>query len=921
MVGRIVGALSLLIALGECTTDMNGEGHPPSADLCPSGSAIEVDGKRSLALVVGVGKYKNPEIPDLEGPPNDARRFYQLLTGKGGFGFPPQNVCLLLDENATTAAFKQAFEKALVSRAQPDDVAVLFFAGHGSLAIDRNGDEPDERDETLIFHDARVGGVWDLIDDELNAMLGRLQQKTRHVTVILDSCNSGTATRGEDANTFRSRFFDKVGDPPAASTSAGGDGDGGPVSETLPGLIVFSAARDGTSAMEKDGHGVFTDAVLQVLSQASAAPITYSQAARRIPPLVAAAGVYQVPYFHGDLTGFVFGNRSRTTPLAWEVIEAGEPLKLGGPPLPGFGVGAELRVYDGSATGEVMQNPGKAKATVVITQTTGLNARASISSRNPGSAAPAPGDLATLVRPGDDALKIKVRLRPSREAGGIPSETVAKIRHAIDAHPRASLVVGTTEGPGDFELGLGAGGQLVLRGPEGRIRNVFADAGAAAEGLWLHARQRTLLVLRGEGGADFTDQETLKVQVIPARTQSPCAKPEQWEQAPSNEPQVVPLCFAWNIKVTLSADAPLPLLVGGVILSTDGAVLGFPYDGRKILLQPGSSVVFDQTKETFQGRPPLSVDDQVIVFGTQETNPVPWHLMSTPAAMRGPGAGPLASAIGSMLPGTRGTGVYEGESENTTWTRTSLTTRVEANLGFLKPRSPNAPIDPREYTIKRFDIRPYLPDDKSSALYRVLKTADWLSSYSATDGIGYKQHAWDKPTIEGNLKAGIDCSRAIWFAFTRAGYEVDHNKPGLPYNRKQAYLNTADMVTQTTWMKDQFEVCSGALRLGDVLVYRDDTRKRRPPCGHVVMVIDPDKRIAWGSHGWDGEGRQPGVSPDTGVEYQLIKYKQDWQRWDSTDMERAACWRYRTFDAEARSSRGQQGADALAAACDPRSCR
>jgi hypothetical protein len=83
--------------------------------------------------------------------------------------------------------------------------------------------------------------------------------------------------------------------------------------------------------------------------------------------------------------------------------------------------------------------------------------------------------------------------------------------------------------------------------------------------------------------------------------------------------------------------------------------------------------------------------------------------------------------------------------------------------------------------------------------------------------------------------------------------------------------------------------------------------------GHPVMVTDPkmtgrnrEKRIAWGSHGWDGNVRE-GKLADTGVEYQVIKYKKDWQRWDAPTMERKSCWRYRRFAAEAMRPEGQPG--------------
>jgi hypothetical protein len=231
---------------------------------------------------------------------------------------------------------------------------------------------------------------------------------------------------------------------------------------------------------------------------------------------------------------------------------------------------------------------------------------------------------------------------------------------------------------------------------------------------------------------------------------------------------------------------------------------------------------------------------------------------------------------------------------------------VEANNRFAETdRGAERAINWREYTIADFDIRPYLPADETTTLYRVLQTADGLAGASARDGFSYRQHGWTKPTDEENLRLGIDCSRAIWFAFTRAG---------VSYNREDRYLTTAMMVGGDTLMQDEFESCLGDpdLQIGDVLVYRDDTRGD----GHVVMVIDPEKRIAWGSHGWDGNPRQLPVEPDTGVEYQKIKFKPDWERWDRKTMGLKACWRHRSISAQGARFRGQPGSRPLVNACN-----
>ncbi len=900
--------VSVLLTTGlSCTSEPESTPIAPAAG-CALSDPVETGGLRRLALIVGVGQYLQDGIPDLEGPPQDAIRFHQLLTAPEGYAFPQENVCLLLNEQATVAGFREAFQKVLVDRARPQDVAVFYYAGHGSQARDRNGDEPDELDETLVLHDSRTPGVRDMLDDELNTLLAQLAQKTRNLAVFMDSCNSGTATRGE-AGTYLARFLPPDQDQPPDDSGFRGDAGSEWAPQELEGSVFFSAAGDGTPALETGGRGVFTDALLEVFSEAGS--LTYAQAARRVPSLVKARS-YQIPYFQGDLDRTVFGAGERPRPLAWEVTSVGPPLQLSGAPLPGLGRGAELRIYDGAVTGADTRDPARSKATVVMDEFTGVNGSARISARRPDAPALREGDLAVPVRPGDDFLRLRVRLRPASESGGLTEARAARLRDAISADPEARQLVELSPQRGDFEFCLDRNGRLQLLGPENRVRITFEqenEVRRAVENLWQHARQRALLSLQGEGGSEYRDNETLQARLVEAAQQSPCSR-GGWVQAEFNQEQVVPLCHSWNLQVRLSPTAPTTLLIGGVILSSDGSTIGFPRGGQIIRLGPGQSHTFRDWKGT--ATTPLDVQDQILVFGTQETNPVRWDLLTTTAATRSAAgdlrSGTLYRALDAYLrPGMRGQTVTS-EVEDTTWTVSRLPLRVEANARFLAPDSPAGQPRKREYTIHDFDLRPYLPDDPNTALYKVLQRADYLARYGGTDGVPYKQHDWSRPSDTANLALGIDCSRSIWFAFTRAG---------LPYNRADSYLHTAIMVGDSSRMDDNFDRCDNdsRLRIGDVLVYRDENRQ----VGHTVMVIDPDKRIAWGSHGWDGNVRE-GLESDRGVEYQLIKYKADWERWDRTDMKRKACWRYRQFSEEFARPGGSPGVSALEDACRPDRC-
>lgn len=647
------------------------------------------DGIRRLALIVGVGQYKSEKIPDLPGPPQDAQRIYQLLTGANGYDFPKENVCVLVDEAATTANFKQYFSSFLIERAQPNDEVVFYYAGHGSQTRDHNGDEPDGMDETFVFHDARNNGIKDFTDDEFDELLTRLHQKTNHITVFLDSCNSGTALRGDTE--FLSRYIPPPETEVEAETEANtiikrstdtkpttDDQKTGWISKSLPGIVVFTAAGDGTVALEKNSRGIFTDAILTTFGQVNASQLTYAQAARQIRPLVKAES-YQIPYFQGDLQRTVFAGVNRKLPLAWEVIETAPQLKLGGFPLPGVDTGAEFRVYDGFLKGADLQDPTKAKAVIIVEESTRLNATARIISKPVDTEPIRPGDLAILSRPSDAQKMLKVTLRPHAEPGGITTEKANLIRTSLDQNQDAKNMIQLVENNGFFEISYD-NDQYVVSGPENRVRNRFTNADSVIENLRLHALQRMLSSLRGEGGNLFADQDTLKVQLVPADKQDQCAQNTNWRQAPPNAitAQEIPLCYRWNVKVKLSEKSPLRLLVGGLILSTDGSIFGLPADGTAIPLGPGEEVVFAAKGETFVASEPVNIEDQVVVFGTQETNPVPWSRLTQSAVHR---AGDIKSGLyrilDQYLKGTRGVAQpVETDDTDTAWTRSSITMRV-----------------------------------------------------------------------------------------------------------------------------------------------------------------------------------------------------------------------------------------------------
>ena len=94
----------------------------------------------SIALLVGINAYaSDPQQPiesnyldavELKGCLNDVRLMADLLEKR--YGFKPENIHTLLDEQATRAGILQAIDKYFYKGSQAGDTTLFFFAGQGT---------------------------------------------------------------------------------------------------------------------------------------------------------------------------------------------------------------------------------------------------------------------------------------------------------------------------------------------------------------------------------------------------------------------------------------------------------------------------------------------------------------------------------------------------------------------------------------------------------------------------------------------------------------------------------------------------------------------------------------------------------------------------------------------------------------------
>jgi hypothetical protein len=138
------------------------------------------------ALCVGINDYPG-DGSDLNGCVNDAKAWASLLVDH--YDFPKANVKLLLDSQATKAKVVAGI-KSLLAKVKSGDVLVFTNSSHGTYVADTGGDEPSY-DEALCPYDCDENLI---VDDDLREIFAGLPTGVS-LTVISDSCHSGTVTR------------------------------------------------------------------------------------------------------------------------------------------------------------------------------------------------------------------------------------------------------------------------------------------------------------------------------------------------------------------------------------------------------------------------------------------------------------------------------------------------------------------------------------------------------------------------------------------------------------------------------------------------------------------------------------------------------------------------------------------------------
>ncbi|MFG6100817.1 caspase family protein [Leptothoe sp. EHU-05/26/07-4] len=161
------------------------------------GQALGQSTPRKLAMLVGINDYPFAS-GNLRGCLTDVELQYELLVNR--FGFNPRDIVRVTSGGAllpTRETILRVFKEHLIDQAQPGDVVVFHYSGHGSRVSDRNPLDPDNPlIGTLVPMDASQDGQ--MVNHITSRTLFLLMEaiRTDNLTMVLDSCYSGGGFRG-----------------------------------------------------------------------------------------------------------------------------------------------------------------------------------------------------------------------------------------------------------------------------------------------------------------------------------------------------------------------------------------------------------------------------------------------------------------------------------------------------------------------------------------------------------------------------------------------------------------------------------------------------------------------------------------------------------------------------------------------------
>lgn len=160
-------------------------------------------------LIIGVDKYEDREIPDLDNPIEDAQQLLTVLVSN--YHFKEENIMFL--RNATRADLIRSLDE-LSQVVNKTDNLLIFYAGHGWWDDEANNgywlpSDANRNEKTNWFRNSTLVDYLKEID-------------SRHTLLITDACFGGSIFKTRSAFGNREKAFEKLYELPSRKAMTSG---------------------------------------------------------------------------------------------------------------------------------------------------------------------------------------------------------------------------------------------------------------------------------------------------------------------------------------------------------------------------------------------------------------------------------------------------------------------------------------------------------------------------------------------------------------------------------------------------------------------------------------------------------------------------------------------------------------------------
>ncbi len=232
---------------GIANLDCGGGGSVAAAPKRPPGFV-----RNKYALLVGVSKFKDPQIPALQFAAKDAEDLAAFLRTRANF--PAENVYVLTNAEATRANILIKLNTILL-QAREDDLVLIFISSHGS---------PNQQDKGfggigyIVTYDTSLQSIFVEAMEYQDFAAKASLIKARRKVVFLDTCYSGQMKPGG-----KGLDLDEGVGTQTANLFLSGEG-----------TYVVTSSKDNERSWESDRlkNGFFTYYLINALKQGSEPP-------------------------------------------------------------------------------------------------------------------------------------------------------------------------------------------------------------------------------------------------------------------------------------------------------------------------------------------------------------------------------------------------------------------------------------------------------------------------------------------------------------------------------------------------------------------------------------------------------------------------------------------------------------------------